>query len=96
MAKAKEMKTQDVRDELPRHRNPVKVIRAKCLDCCAGSAKEVDACPAEKCPLWRWRFGKNPYREKREMTEEQKAALKERMAKVNASRAKKAFKLQDE
>ena len=96
MAKAREAKVEDVRDELPRHRNPVKVIRAKCLDCTCGSAKEVDACPIEKCPLWRWRFGKNPFRGKRELTDEQKAAAKERMAKLNASRAKRTFKLQDE
>jgi hypothetical protein len=93
---AKEKKALDVRDELPKYRNPVKVMRAKCLDCCGGSAKEVELCPIEKCPLWRWRFGKNPFREKRELTDEQKAAAKERMAKLNASRAKTAFKLQDE
>ena len=93
---AKEKKTQDVRDELPKYRNPVKVIRNKCLDCCGGSSKEVELCPIETCPLWRWRFGKNPYREKRELTDEQKAAVRERMAKLNASRAKRTFKLQDE
>lgn len=86
---AKETKTQDVRDELPKYRNPVKVMRAKCLDCCGGSMKEVELCPAEKCPLHKWRFGKNPYRAKRELTDEQKAAMRERMAKTNASRAKK-------
>ena len=42
--------------------NPTKVIREKCLDCCCGSANEVKLCTAERCPLWPWRMGKNPYR----------------------------------
>ena len=92
----KEKKPLDVRDELPKYRNPVKVIRNKCLDCCGGSSKEVELCPIEKCPLHKWRFGRNPYREKRELSEEQKAAARERMAKLHARREKAAFKLQDE
>lgn len=35
-----------------------KAIRLKCLDCCAGQAAEVRKCPAESCPLWRFRMGK--------------------------------------
>ena len=41
--------------------NPVKVIRARCLDCCGGSSNDVRDCTHEKCPLYAWRFGKNPY-----------------------------------
>lgn len=59
--------------------NPVKVIRAKCLDCSCGNAAEVARCPAERCPLWPWRMGKNPYRKKVERTEEELAAMRERM-----------------
>lgn len=36
---------------------PLKVIRAKCLDCCGGSAKEVRLCTAKDCPLYLYRFG---------------------------------------
>lgn len=61
--------------------NPVKAIREKCLDCCCGQANEVKLCPSEKCALHPFRFGKNPYRAKREMTEEQKKALAERLRK---------------
>lgn len=61
--------------------SPVKAIREKCLDCCCGSANEVKLCPSEKCALHPFRFGKNPYRAKREMTEEQKKALAERLRK---------------
>ena len=35
-----------------------KAIRLKCLDCCAGQAAEVRRCPAENCPLWRFRMGR--------------------------------------
>ena len=41
---------------------PMKAIRAKCLDCCCGSSNEVRLCTAEKCPLYVYRFGKNPNR----------------------------------
>jgi len=92
MAKAKSV--EDVRDSLPKYRNPVKVIRAKCLDCTCGSSKEVEACPVEKCPLWPWRSGKNPYRERRTMSDEQRAAVRERLA--SGRRKKAEFKLEDE
>ena len=35
-------------------------IRAKCLDCCCGSAVEVRKCTIEGCPLWPLRFGHYP------------------------------------
>ena len=59
--------------------NPVKAIRAKCLDCCCGQQKEVELCTNTRCALYPFRFGKNPYRSKRELTAEQKAAMAERM-----------------
>lgn len=68
--------------------SPIKAIRAKCLECSNNSANEVKLCPVEKCALHPFRFGKNPYRTKREMTEEQLAAARERMQKANE--AKKA------
>ena len=59
--------------------NPVKVIREKCIDCCCGSVYKVAKCTAEKCPLHPWRMGKNPYRKARTLTDEQKAAMRERL-----------------
>lgn len=59
--------------------NPVKAIRDFCLYCC-GSHAEVKLCPSKKCPLYAFRFGKNPYRAKREMSEEQKQAAANRLA----------------
>jgi len=37
---------------------PLKAIRAKCLDCTAGSFKYIEFCPSIDCPLWPYRFGK--------------------------------------
>ena len=35
-----------------------KAIRLKCIDCCCGNTAEVRKCQAEKCPLWRFRMGR--------------------------------------
>ena len=59
--------------------NPIKAIRAFCVECCGGSAHEVSLCTATECQLYEFRFGKNPYRSKREMSEEQRAAASERL-----------------
>lgn len=59
--------------------NPVKVIRAYCLECSNGQPSEVKYCPVEKCPLFPFRFGKNPFRQKREMSEEQRQAVRDRL-----------------
>ena len=61
--------------------NPLKAIRAKCLDCMAGSANEISLCPSKDCPLFDFRFGKNPFRKKRELTDEQKKQLAEQLRK---------------
>ena len=60
--------------------NPVKAIRAKCLDCCCDQTEEVKNCPMDDCPLHPFRFGKNPYRTKRELTDEQKEHMREVLA----------------
>ena len=60
--------------------SPVKAIREFCLECCGGNAADVKGCTSQRCPLKPFRFGKNPYI-KREMTEEQKAQARERLAK---------------
>ena len=39
---------------------PIKAIRAKCIDCCAGQPKEVRLCACEKCPLYPYRMGHRP------------------------------------
>jgi hypothetical protein len=37
------------------------VIREKCLDCCCYQPSEVDKCTAVGCSLWPYRFGTNPF-----------------------------------
>jgi len=39
---------------------PLKAIRLKCLDCSNNSPCEVRLCPIKNCPLYLYRFGKNP------------------------------------
>ena len=41
--------------------SPMQAIRARCLDCCAGSADEVRKCVSLTCPSWPFRTGKNPW-----------------------------------
>ena len=76
--------TIDVRDGMPQARSPLKAIRLRCLDCCAGSYTEVERCPADKCPLHAFRLGKNPYR--KPMSEERRAACSARMKKMHEDR----------
>ena len=67
--------------------NPVKAIREKCLDCCCGQVNEVKLCTVERCALWPFRFGKNPYRQKREMSDEQRQAAVERLRRAREAGA---------
>ena len=60
--------------------NPVKAIRAKCLDCCGGNPNDVRNRTDPSCALFPFRHGKNPYRTKRELSEEQRDAMAERLA----------------
>jgi hypothetical protein len=59
--------------------NPVKAIRAFCLGCSGDSTAEVKNCHIEMCPLHPFRMGKNPYRQRREMSEEEKRVLANRL-----------------
>jgi hypothetical protein len=43
----------------------LKVMRAKCLDCCAGKAGEVRNCTLDTCALWHYRMGRNPFTNRR-------------------------------
>ena len=67
--------------------NPVKAIRKKCLDCCCGSSDEVKSCTITECMLHPFRLGKNPFRAKRELSDEQKEAIASRLAESRKNRA---------
>lgn len=58
----------------------IKIIRAKCLDCCGGEALEVDKCVSFDCVSWPYRKGRNPQAFKREVSDEQREAAAERFA----------------
>lgn len=66
--------------------NPVKAVRAKCMWCSNDSYREIELCPIKDCPLYPFRFGKNPYRTTKEYTEEQKKAFAERLSKVRPNK----------
>lgn len=40
--------------------SPLKAIRRSCIECTAGSRKLVAECNIPRCPLWPFRFGRNP------------------------------------
>ena len=60
-----------------------KIIRAKCMDCCAGQSGEVRKCGFTSCVSWPYRMGSNPFRT-RNLSVEQKEAARERMANARA------------
>jgi len=42
--------------------SPLRAIRTRCLDCCAGSAQEVAKCMQLRCPAWPFRVPETPSR----------------------------------
>jgi hypothetical protein len=66
--------------------SPLKAIRAKCLECSNGSSNEVKMCNIVDCELYDFRFGKNPFRKKRVLSEEQKAVMVERLKNARESK----------
>lgn len=60
-------------------KSPLKAIRAHCLQC-VGTSNAVKECGGdESCPLFDFRFGKNPYRKVRVMSKEERIAAAERL-----------------
>ena len=66
--------------------NLLKVMRAKCLECCCDNRVEVAECGIKACPLHPYRMGKNPFRVKRVLTDEQRKAAGERFAKAREAK----------
>ena len=59
-------------------KSPLKAIRAKCLDCCCGSAYEVKNCTIHDCELYPFRMGHNPNR-KSSLSDEQRKEVGEKL-----------------
>jgi hypothetical protein len=57
------------------HMSPVAALRKRCIDCCAGTPHEVRLCASVDCASWPFRMGVNPWREKRKLSGEHRAAL---------------------
>ena len=68
----------------------LQAIRAKCLDCCCGNTAEVTRCPCVDCSLYPYREGHNPFKKKREYTDEQREEQRQRL---KANLAKKTDQL---
>lgn len=64
-------------------KSPLQAIKMKCWDCCGGSSDEARLCTCkDTCVLYPFRMGKNPFKEKRVWTEEQKEAQRNRFKKA--------------
>lgn len=59
--------------------SPLAAIRAKCLDCAGGQPSEVRHCPIARCALHPFRMGSNPHRKRRELSDDDRAALASRL-----------------
>lgn len=69
--------------------SPLRAIKEKCMDCCCWQREAVKSCACTDCALHAFRFGKNPYRAKRQLTEEQRQAAAERLLKSRKSKERK-------
>jgi hypothetical protein len=58
------------------------VIREKCLDCSGCQPSEIDRCTAIACSLWPYRFGTNPFSNRKGNAE---ALIRARGAKLGKS-----------
>ena len=69
-------------------KNPVKAIRAKCIDCNGAEDynHRIKECELKDCPLYPFRMGTNPFRTRKELTPEQKQAITERLSKAREKR----------
>lgn len=61
-------------------KSPLQAIKLHCWDCCGGSSDEVKKCTCkDTCVLWSFRLGKNPFKQKRVLSEEEKNTLIKRL-----------------
>jgi hypothetical protein len=57
----------------------LKAIRMHCIDCCGGEIGEVRKCSATACPSWPFRMRRSPWKDRRVMSDEQRAVASERL-----------------
>lgn len=67
-----------------------KAVKKYCFEeCSISQRKELELCPLNNCPLYNFRDGKNPFRKKRELSEERKAELAENLRRGREKRLNK-------
>lgn len=66
--------------------NPLSAIKNFCFHCQGESYAEVKKCCGWNCDLYPYREGKNPYRKKKEYTEDELEIMRERMEKARAAK----------
>lgn len=62
--------------------SPLKTIRAFCLEC-SGTANEVKLCPCTSCKLYPYRFGHDPRRAVKELSDEEREIIRKRLSRKN-------------
>lgn len=70
-------------------KSPVKAIRKFCRECYGNSLDAVINCSSEKCVLLPFRVGQNPFREVRELSEESRKSLAERLSRARIATKQK-------
>lgn len=66
-------------NEIRYETSPLKAIKKKCIECFGGVQSEVKRCTGKTCPLYPFRYGTNPYRQRVTFSEERKAKLAENL-----------------
>lgn len=64
---------------------PLQAIRQNCMECSGFQYSVVADCHIEHCPLWPFRSGKSGM--KRDLSDEQKKAMSDRMKKLHTKKA---------
>lgn len=67
--------------------SPLKAIHNYCIMCMGYHKSYVKNCTSKDCPLFMMRTGVNKTKDKREYTEEQKEAMRDRMSKARESKS---------
>jgi len=61
---------------------PLQAIKKYCKECGDGSLHEVKNCTYIDCPLYNFRFGKNPFLIRKPMSNKDKKIVSERLQKA--------------
>ena len=77
---------EEFKKEVSENTNPLRAIKLKCLDCSTYNTNEIKECPVKECPLFPFRNGNNPFRKKRELSEEERNKLSERMKNIKRNK----------